>query len=100
MHMMGSQHIAVLELKRLLTELKEHRSDICVRYRLIGQMWAPNFVRVIKVTDKGVMLADESSGKILSIPDISHIMQFELDKSFQSFQPYFHYDVLTSEDWS
>lgn len=94
------QTIAVLELKRLLTELKEHRPDICIRYRLIGQMWAQNFGRVVELTDKGVMLSDEPSKRLVSIPDVSHIMQFELDKAFQSFEPHYHYDVVTSDDWS
>lgn len=98
--MINNQSVTVLEVKRLLTELREHRPDICIRYRLIGQMWAQNFARVIKVTDKGVILRDESVRKLVSIPDISHIMQFELDKPFHSFKPHFHYDVVPSPEWS
>jgi hypothetical protein len=91
--------IAVLELRRLLFELKEHRPDICVRYRLIGQMWAGNFLHVIRLTDKGVLLNDETSNKFITITDLAQIMQFELDKPFQTFHPYFHYDVVPSGEW-
>ena len=94
-----TRKVAVLELRRLLVELKEHRPDICVRYRVLGQMWAPSFHRVVRLTDDGVLLNDESSNKFISIPDLSQIMQFELDKSFQLYQPYFHYDVSPSNDW-
>ncbi|MDQ2658344.1 MAG: hypothetical protein M3Y60_13060 [Bacteroidota bacterium] len=91
--------VAVLNLRRLLVELKEHRPDICIRHRLIGQMWATNFLRVIQVTESGVLLNDEVSNKVHTITDLSHIMQFELDKSFQLYQPHFHYDVVTTGEW-
>lgn len=91
--------VAVLTLRRLLVELKEHRPDICIRYRLIGQMWAKNFLRVIQVTESGVLLNDETSNKVYTISDLSHIMQFELDKSFQLYQPHFHYEVVITGEW-
>lgn len=96
--MKDPKEIGVLVLRRLLFELKEHRPDICFRYRLIGQMWAHNFLRVIQVTEKGVLLNDETSGKFVTIPNLSQVIQFELDKPFQLFQPYFHYDVVISPD--
>lgn len=94
-----SKKVAVLTLKRLLVELKEHRPDICFRYRLIGQMWAETFLRVIQVKGKGALLNDETSNRFVTIADLSHIMQFEIDKTFQVYQPYFHYDVVTTGEW-
>ena len=95
----AKKRVAVLELRRLLVELKDHRPDICVRHRLIGQMWATHFLRVIRVTDEGVILNDEKSNKLVTIAELSQIMQFELDKPFQTYQPYFHYDVVLSTEW-
>ena len=92
-----NKHVEVLQLRRLLFELKEHRPDICFRYRMLGQMWAPNFSRVISLTEKGLHLNDETSNRFVSIPDLSQIIQFELDKPFQAFKPYFHYDVVVSQ---
>ena len=90
--------VAVLELRRLLVELQEHRPDICMRYRLMGQMWVQNFLRIIRVTDRGVILNDEITNKVITLPDLTHIIQFEIDKGFQSYQPYYHYEVyLTGE---
>ena len=94
-----TKKVAVLELRRLLVELKEHRPDICVRYRMIGQMWAQNFLRVVHVTDEGVLLNDETSNKLITIPNLSQVIQFELDKAFQLYQPYFHYEVAPSVEW-
>ena len=48
--------ISTIELKRLLVELKEKRSDIHIRIRLIGQMWKPNFMIIVGTTDKGIVL--------------------------------------------
>lgn len=97
--MMEPRKVAVLALRRLLVELKEHRPDICIRYRLMGQMWAQNFMRVIEVPERGVLLYDEHANKHISIADLSKIMQFELDKSFQTYQPHNHYDVVLIGEW-
>jgi hypothetical protein len=85
--------VSVLVLKRLLVELKEKRPDICIRYRCMGELWRQNFTRVVFITDRGVFLNDEVLNKLITIPDLSIIMQFELDNRFQNFQPYFHYNV-------
>jgi hypothetical protein len=85
--------ISSLELKRLLVEIAGKRPDVCMRYRLLGEMWQRNFMRVLKVTDKGVMLNDEVKNKLLSIHDLTSIVQFEIDVKFQEYQPHFHYDV-------
>ena len=92
--------MSVLELKRLLVDLQDKRPDICVRYRLLGEMWVVNAMRVIKVTDKGVMLNDEQNNHLVNVPDLSSIMQFEIDAPFQGFQPHFHYDVRPLNDFN
>ena|SRR5687768_8191232 len=91
--------ISILELKRLLTELKDKRPDICFRYRMLGELWIPNFHRVIRVTDNGVILNDEVSNRLRNIADLSGIMQFEIDNSFQNFEPHFHYEVKPFSEW-
>lgn len=96
---MAPKKIPVIELRRLLVELQEHRPDICVRYRLIGKMWMPNFLRITRVTDHGIVLNDESSKKVVMLPDLSQIIQFEIDKAFQLYQPYFHYEIIPSPEW-
>jgi hypothetical protein len=91
--------ISVLELKRLLVDLREKRPDICVRYRLLGEMWITNSLRVVHVTEKGVILNDESKNKMVTLADLASVMQFELDAPFQGFQPHYHYDVMPMHDF-
>ena len=90
--------ISALELKRLLIELKEKRPDICVRYRLLGEMWAQHFMRILQVTEKGAMFNDEASNKLVIITHLSNVMQFELDNRFQNYQPFFHYEVIPDQE--
>jgi hypothetical protein len=85
--------ISVEELLTLLTELKKNEADTCVRVRLQGEMWENNFLRVIQVSGRAVMLADVQTNKAILLSDVSSVIQFELDNRFQNFQPHFHYDV-------
>ena len=85
--------ISVLEFRRLLVDLRSKRPDICIRYRLLGEMWGMNTLRVIHVTEKGAILNDETTNKVINLSDLSFIMQFEIDAPFQGFEPHFHYNV-------
>ncbi len=85
--------ISVLELKRLLVDLKDKRPDICFRYRLLGEMWVTHCIRVLYVGERSLLLNDEVNNRLISLSDLSAIMQFELDAPFQGFQPHFHYNV-------
>jgi hypothetical protein len=91
--------ISVLELKRLLIEINEYRPDICVRYRLLGEMWSPNFMKVMMVTERGIVMSDEPSNRLISLSDLGMVMQFELDNRFRDFQPHFHYEVIPSPEF-
>lgn len=84
--------ISVLELRRLMVDLSEKRPDICIRFRLLGELWGVNFLRVMRIRDKGAILLDEALG-LVSVSDLNFIMQFEIDRPFQGFQPYYHYEV-------
>lgn len=87
-----SNDISLLELRKLLVALKEHRNDICVRFRVLGQMWYPNFSRVITLTEERVMVNDERLNRLISL-DLRNIMQFEIEDRFQDFNGHQHYDV-------
>ena len=95
--MMNKTLISVLELKRLMIDLAEKRPDICIRFRLLGELWSVHFMKVMRVGDKGAVLFDDSMG-LVSVSDLNFIMQFEIDKPFQGFQPYYHYEVIPSSE--
>ena len=85
--------VNVLELKRLLVELAEHKIDVCIRLRLLGDVWQLNHSKVLRVTDNSVALLDEFTNKLLFIQDLNNVMQFELDGQFQHYKPNYHYTV-------
>lgn len=89
---MNKTLISVLELRRLMVDLSEKRPDICIRFRLLGELWTVNFLKVVRLSDKGVVLFDDVHG-LVSVSDLNFIMQVEIDKPFQGFQPYYHYEV-------
>jgi hypothetical protein len=89
---MNKTLISVLELRRLMIDLSENRPDICIRFRLLGELWNVHFMRVMRITEKGAVLFDETNA-LVSISDLNFVMQFEIDKPFQGFQPYYHYEV-------
>jgi hypothetical protein len=91
--------VSTLELKRLLFDLKEKRPDICIRYRLLGKFWMLNFMHVVSVGDRDVKLFDPTTRTSYDVFDLSDVVQFELDKKFQIFQPHYHYEVMWTPDF-
>jgi hypothetical protein len=86
--------ISTLELRRLLFDLKDKRADVCVRFRVLGEMWRSSFMRIVHVTENGAIFENEQTNDWITLADLSEIMQFEIDNRFQHFQPHFHYDVM------
>ena len=89
--------VSLLELRRLLIDLRDKRPDICIRFRLLGEMWFIQFMRIILVTERGVVLNDEVLNRLVRVSDLSNVMQFEIDRRFQNFKPHFHYSINYSE---
>lgn len=83
---------SVIELKQILIDIKEHGPHICIRFRVLGQMWQRNFVRIVNITDDRILVNDEPANKLISI-DINNIVQFEIDHAFKVVDPHFHYDI-------
>ena len=81
----------------MLYELHDKQSYTCIRVRLLGKMWKKNFMRIVSITEDGVILSDEITGRLLKISDLKNIMQFELDHNFQQFLAYFHYNVSLAD---
>jgi len=86
--------LTVLELKRLFIEIQEQRPDICVRYRLMGEMWKSHFFTIVLITETGGFFRDESNDRLMHISTLDKIIQFEIDHGFQHYQPHFHYDIV------
>jgi hypothetical protein len=92
--------ISILELRRLLYTIVDGRLATCFRYRLLGTMWEPNFLRVVDITDNGVLLNDEQSNSYKCLTDLSQIMQFEIDVAVHNFLPHNHYEIDFAHSFS
>jgi hypothetical protein len=92
--------VEVLELRRLLYEIQERNSHVCIRLRMMGAMWFPHFMSIIAVTEKGVLLRDEVSSHLVVIQNLKNVIQFEIDNQLHNFQPHFHYDVKLSQQFA
>lgn len=84
------------ELRQLLHHIQNPRLHICIRFRLIGQLWQSHFMRVVLVVEEGVTFEDEKESKLLSIKNLNDIMQFELDQPLFQYEPHYHYEVQPS----
>jgi len=91
--------ISVVELKRLLTDLKEKKPGVCLRFRLLGELWAKSFMTIASLSDKGVVLKDDSTNSFVAVSNLVDIIQFEIDEPFQGYKPYNHYDVYPSAEF-
>jgi hypothetical protein len=89
--------IGIVEFKRLLTDLTEKRPGISIRYRLIGHLWNNGFYALKKVLEDDVIFVEpERQTEIRE--QIKNIMQIELDGSFQTYRPNFHYTITLAMD--
>lgn len=92
--MNSKKAVTTVELMQLLVELRDKSKNTCFRYRILGEMWKQNFFRIVGVSQGGVALLDDVTNKLVFIQDLSKIVQFEIDASFQAYQAHFHYEVL------
>ena len=96
---MKKESLSVLELRQQLIDILEHHSTLCVRFRMLGEMWQVNMMRLVGVTEDRALLHDEIVNKLLSIK-LDHVMQFEIDNCFKELQPFFHYNITVTPDSS
>lgn len=86
--------VSSIDLEALLFSIAQHEPGICIRYRTLGQLWYPNFLKIIDIQGgRTILFHDEHREKIISLSDPSRIVQFELDSRFRQFEPNFHYQV-------
>jgi hypothetical protein len=86
--------ISSVELKQLLVLLTQ-TSNVCFRFRQVGEMWMRNHMKVNTVKEDSVLFYDDTDGKFFLVK-LKNIMQFDIDNRIHHYQPHFHYDVLPS----
>ena len=79
-------NVTAQELKFLLNSILDHHVNVRARFRMHGEVWSDHFLRVLVVTEKGAIFNDERTNKITSIKFLTDIAQFELDKTYESYE--------------
>jgi hypothetical protein len=87
--------ISQKDLTRLLIQIKEFRTDVHVRFRILGKAWLKNFCRVFVVNETGIVLIDPIDSKVEIIPNFEDIVEFEIDCRFQQYNSYVPYQVVS-----
>ena len=83
----SNEIISLLELKLLAKSIIRKHAKIRIKCLLEGGSWTSQFLSVMMVTEKGLVLNDDSNNKIKSIKFIDQIVQFVIDKPFDSYNP-------------
>jgi hypothetical protein len=89
----SNEVISLLELKLLAKSIISKHAKIRIKCLLEGGSWTGQFLSVMMVTEKGLVLSDDSNNKIKSIRFIDQIVQFVIDKPFDSYTPNMAYIV-------
>jgi hypothetical protein len=88
--------IHVLELRMLLFDLKKNGKGVCIRFRMLGEMWQNHYSKVLNITETGAAFIEEPTNKLIFVQELNNVMQFEIDKPFQNYKPHFHYSITFS----
>jgi hypothetical protein len=80
-------------LRHLLSDLDGRRQTVGIRFRILGEMWKPNFMRLVRLTDRGAIFMDESTQEFVFVPELMDIVQVEVEDRLLDLEPHFHYEV-------
>ena len=92
----SSTEISVLEFRQLLQSIYSSGNNVGIRTRLIGELWQKIHLKILKITEESVTFYDEKSSLTVYVSDMQTIIQFDLDRPFQQYQPHLHYTVTLS----
>ena len=89
----ASDMISRLELKLLMKSIISRKAKIRIKYLLEGGKWSDRFLSVMMVTEKGIVLNDDSNDKIKSISFLEQIKQLVIDQPFDGYNSNLTYEV-------
>lgn len=88
--------ISVQAFESLINTICSQCLPVGIRFRTRGDLWYPNFLRVVSAAHP-IHFYDERRGNNIILPNLSAVIQFELDRTVQSFAPRCQYGI--SEDY-
>lgn len=89
---------SVNDLKGLFAAIVHHPYPVNLRFRTLGQLWYPNFLRIVKMEEGNrVLFHDDERKFFISLRDLSAITEFELNASAGGFEAFTPYQVSTND---
>src|SRR3954468_16918841 len=88
------RQISTMDFTKLLYEVRDHKPNVCIRFRRIGHMWASNFMQIVDIQESGAVFYDPVIGEFVYVHRMADIMQFEIDIRYMEYQPHFHYELI------
>ena len=86
--------VSLTDLRKLLSAIGQRPHAVRIRFRTLGQLWYPNFLRVLKMEQgRRILFHDAIRNEFIVLSDVNRIAQFELDGRQFSYQPQFQYEV-------
>ena len=85
--------ISLLELKLLAASIIHQKASIRIKCLMEGGAWTSQFLSILMVTDRGLVLNDETTDKIKSISFMDHVVQFAIDRPFDNYHSDLAYPV-------
>jgi hypothetical protein len=89
----SNENISPLELRLLAKSIINNKANIRIKCLLDGGSWTDQFLSIMMVTERGLVLNDDVTNKIKSINFIDQVVQFVLDKPFDNYSPNLAYIV-------
>lgn len=90
--------VSVTDFRNLLLSIILDHDAVCIRFRTIGDLWYPNFVRILSLRDhRAALFHDDARKETITLSDLSRVIQFELNRHLHSFEPHFQYEILNEQ---
>lgn len=89
----SNEIISLQELKLLVTSIIRGKARIRIKCLMDGGVWAQQFSNIIMLTERGLVLTDDANDKIKSVRFKDHVVQFVLDRPFESYDSNLAYKV-------
>jgi hypothetical protein len=85
----SKNYISTLTLRNMLYDMHGRKNSVGFRFRLLGEMWRPNFMRIVKITERGAIFSDDQTKEFVFVADLADVVQFEIDDRLMEY----HYEV-------
>ena len=85
------------DLHSIFHSIIERHSHVGIRFRTSGELWYPDFLRVIKLQGRSIQLFDDTRELLISLRDLSAITALELNAQVDGWQPNTQYFVFESQ---